>query len=203
MPVTNNTGKFSYSPRIADVWRALDTLVKELPEEDRQLFMEIHDAVSILEMRDKQLEDFITPQYRSKAKGFNGAIQTVPHATYYRMDFDAVEYDVTQNFGTIAPYNTYKAPVTGFYLVSAHSEWASGFTAPNKQGVLYVNGGQYARGTFSGAGAEIVNTTVFLNQSDLMDFRVYQDSGVSQNTLGNFGGSSYFSVHILSTQVYS
>jgi len=169
------------------------------------MLAQVLDAISIMELRDKQLEDFITPQYRSRVVGATGRQIAVGSSIWVTYIFDGLDYDETGNFSP-GPYTTYTAPINGYYSLTAKGLFF-GFNANSVRARFLVNGVDSTEGgiapSFAGTlAAPTCATTLYLNATDTVVFQVLQDSGASQNTF-TADRDQWFAVHLLSTQVYA
>lgn len=209
LPPRPGAARFAYSPRIADMWRILSEIQTDLVHEGNQTLLgQIQDLVAVMEMRDKELEDFLTPYYRSKVVSDDNSQLTVASGTWLTVPFAAVDYDIFGSFGTVAPYSTYTAPVSGYYNVAAMTQFTA-FASNNVGARFLVNNTPDGDGTFAPAFAGsrnnvlASNPSLYMNQGDQLVFQILQDSGV--NELTNFAtrARNWFSVHINSQQVYS
>lgn len=210
MPSPQNIIKFRYQPRIADVGRSLFSILQELHEEDPRAFGEVSDVLALLETRDRQIEDFITPLYRASV-GRRISDQTFASGSFVTVTYDTVDYDISGLMNTAT--GVFTCPINGFYHVYATSAALipASVCCPLFVASIFKNGVEYVRPTSNTtAGATPANMSVTFpatdivqaNAGDTLTYQIFQNSSGGAATITH-GAYSSFRVHLASPTVLS
>lgn len=111
-----------------------------------------------------------------------GANQSFNTSGWQKVDFDTVDYDVNSDFNTTT--NTFDAPTTGYYKISASWGSIASSTSTNSFGVaIYVNGTSTRFKNYHHWGNGLVrrdiNSVLSLNAADTVEIYFYTTTSIT------------------------
>lgn len=122
----------------------------------------------------------------SAFSAYAGSLQSIPNATFTKLQINTKEFDTNSNFDATTNYR-FTPTVAGYYQISGNTALATTGAAGLmvnifKNGSRFKDGSQ--SGSSSGSGYEAsVSALVYLNGStDYVELYMYQASGGSLNT---------------------
>jgi len=124
---------------------------------------------------------------------YPSAAQTITTATFTKLQCNTKVFDTNTNYDATTNYR-FTPTVAGYYQVNAawYSSIASGQVTAN----IYKNGSGYQSTGANGSSVGVIlniSTILYLNGStDYIEFYVYQNSGISFNTLASRSDLNYF-----------
>jgi len=119
-----------------------------------------------------------------------GNAQSMPNATWTKINFETEEFDTNSNFAS----SRFTPTVAGYYQVNAGIYF--GFTTGSATISVYKNGSEYKRGSanagVTGGTMPIATSLVSCNgTTDYLEIYLYQNTGSSQSSNGG-GATQYF-----------
>jgi len=134
-----------------------------------------------------------------RAKAYKDNTQAIPTGVVTLVELNAEDYDSGNNFDSVTNFR-YTAPVSGYYLVVGQVTLTSN-ADQRIVGYIYKNGTLFLENANSPAvatnNASIIPNIVYLLASDYLDLRIFQDAGVSKNTVAS-SSATFLTVHLLS-----
>jgi len=125
--------------------------------------------------------------FSSKARAYLSSAQSIPHAAWTKINFNAESYDVLGEFDTTTNYR-FTAQAAGYYAVSAIVSFAANAAGIRsffikKNGTTIVTSGQLIASAGSSVITRLVASDIlYLAANDYLEVFAYQDSGSSLNT---------------------
>ena len=157
--------------------------------------------VSLLTDSEGRLEVILALQTTAKARAYLSTTQSIAHATFTKILFDAESYDPGGNFDTAN--SRFVAPVAGMYMVAAAARITDATLVADKNYGLhiYVNGERVLETWQQASTATRLTIFTFdiiqLNAGDYVEIYIYQDSGGSVDLQAD-SLSTFVSIHLLS-----
>lgn len=156
-------------------------------------------------------EGILDLNHQSRARAYlSGGTQSIPDATWTKIQFNAENYDEKTEFDSTTNYR-FTAKEEGYYQVNARTLYTITAAAANDYVsiAIYVNGSIRAQGNNLAVGTSAANTDIYSNNApnvgdvvyltagQYIEIFTYQDSGAARNINQN-SEVTYVSVHKLS-----
>lgn len=124
---------------------------------------------------------------------YPSAAQTITTGTFTKLQCNTKVFDTNTNYDAATNYR-FTPTVAGYYQVNA--AWYSSIASGQVSSIIYKNGSNYQSTATNGSSVGVVlniSTILYLNGStDYIEYYVYQNSGISFNTLASRSDLNYF-----------
>lgn len=149
--------------------------------------------------------DYYTPESTSRARATRGATQTIPTATWTKVQYNTVDFDGLDEYDNVTNYR-YTAKKEGCrqvnaLIVSASVPWVSTnvwLLALYKNGVLVSYGTRFiAQASITTYAPAQFNDIIYLNANDYIEIFNWHNQGGNVNIYAD-PTLNYFSIHRLS-----
>jgi len=119
------------------------------------------------------------PQNVVAFSAYQSVSQSVPNASFTKLQFQTKEFDTAAAFDNTTNYR-FQPTVSGYYQISGEVAYTGAFTG---QVIIYKNGVAYKNGSSGSANQFFaVSALVYLNGStDYVELWTYQSQGTSQS----------------------